>query len=824
MGKGTQKTTSTYSPPGWVSSAYQNLLGRAQNVADTPYNPATERGIAGFTAPQTQAFRQTQQAQGIASPYISEAANFARRGATEFDPSSISTYMNPFQRNVIETTLGDIARNNAIQQSALKGNAASLGALGGDRAGIAQAELARGQDEQTARTLANLNAENYNQAVSRALQAHGMDTSGAFSGASALSVLGTQAQDTAYRDIGALLDMGGQQQEQEQRGLDIAAANAQARQAYPFDTTSWLANLSQGFGSSAGGTTTQRTPSPSPISQIAGLGLTGVGLIGGTGGFGPTGWFSNLFADGGLVRDDKDHMDDLISRVGRATEAIGTIKRASGGRTPSRDDLFRALIQQESGGDPNALNPKTGAMGLGQVMPATARDPGFGIAPLTNPFNAEENKRFSRDYFNAMFDKYGDEDPEAALAAYNWGPGNVDNWISEGRTGTLPDETQNYVKNIMAMAGPGGQAPTGIVAPSSATGIAAPGQPAQDTSEGGINLPLVAAGLGILSSQSPYPGVAIGQGGLKGLDVLLSQRSNRAKAAQLAAQAEESAKRLGLQQKTLEERIRHNKALEGVRQDKVPSGIQEYRFAMQQREAAGQEPISFEEWKKTTKSPLVTIEGEKEYSKARGKALAEEFGTMMSDANSARDRISQLNQIDELLSDPNIYTGVGAEKINAVKRIGKSLFGLDFEGVGAADAARRVSSEMALAIKQDIKDPQMSNSDREFLLSLPPNISDTTEGRKLLIQLELAKQNRKIEVAKFAREYRSEHGKLDDGWYDALDQWAQANPLVTPEMIDQAKQAAASSPQPNPTAGWPTIELNGKVYYKKPDGGYLEAN
>ena len=68
MGKGTQKTTSTYSPPGWVSSAHQNLMGRAENVADTPYNPATERGVAGFAAPQTQAFQQTQQAQGIASP------------------------------------------------------------------------------------------------------------------------------------------------------------------------------------------------------------------------------------------------------------------------------------------------------------------------------------------------------------------------------------------------------------------------------------------------------------------------------------------------------------------------------------------------------------------------------------------------------------------------------------------------------------------------------------------------------------------------------------------------------------------------------------
>lgn len=120
--------------------------------------------------------------------------------------------------------------------------------------------------------------------------------------------------------------------------------------------------------------------------------------------------------------------------------------------------LIEALIQQESGGNPRALNPRTGAMGLMQVMPDTARNPGFGVKPLTDPWNADENKRFGTEYLGAMQKRYpGDQD--AALAAYNWGPGNADKWVASGKTSPLPAETRNYIRNINAMAGGGQERP-----------------------------------------------------------------------------------------------------------------------------------------------------------------------------------------------------------------------------------------------------------------------------------------------------------------------------------------------------------------------------
>ncbi|MFA6060825.1 MAG: lytic transglycosylase domain-containing protein [Taibaiella sp.] len=115
------------------------------------------------------------------------------------------------------------------------------------------------------------------------------------------------------------------------------------------------------------------------------------------------------------------------------------------------DNLLSALIKQESGGNNNAVS-SVGARGVTQVMPKTARDPGFGVKPMRNN-SEEEYRRFGRDYLGAMLDRY-DGDLNKALAAYNAGPGTVD------KAGGVPNipETQNYVKNILKTLNPIGEA------------------------------------------------------------------------------------------------------------------------------------------------------------------------------------------------------------------------------------------------------------------------------------------------------------------------------------------------------------------------------
>ena len=107
-------------------------------------------------------------------------------------------------------------------------------------------------------------------------------------------------------------------------------------------------------------------------------------------------------------------------------------------------DLTRAVEQVESGGDPDAVSPK-GARGRMQVLPSTAKDPGFGVTAARDS-SEKEYTRVGKDYLKAMVKRYG---PEAGLVAYNWGPGNAEKWIKGGRDKSkLPDETRDYLIKV----------------------------------------------------------------------------------------------------------------------------------------------------------------------------------------------------------------------------------------------------------------------------------------------------------------------------------------------------------------------------------------
>lgn len=122
-------------------------------------------------------------------------------------------------------------------------------------------------------------------------------------------------------------------------------------------------------------------------------------------------------------------------------------------------DIVSAIAQVESGGrhtnaDGSLVTSPVGAKGIMQLMPETARNPGFGIEPARDD-SVEENMRVGKEYYNAMLQKYNG-DQIKALAAYNWGPGNVDDSIVQNGDNWLayaPEETRNYVPKVLNALG-----------------------------------------------------------------------------------------------------------------------------------------------------------------------------------------------------------------------------------------------------------------------------------------------------------------------------------------------------------------------------------
>ena len=193
---------------------------------------------------------------------------------------SISSYMSPYQQQVIDTTMQDFDQQAQIRQNQLAAQTLGVpGAFGGGREGVQRAQYQAQSDQNRAQTLANLRQTGFQNAAARRQQ----DLANQMNISNLQGDLGARAQDFSRAQISGLGTLGATQQAQNQAILD---AQRQAAQMAIQEPRQALGRFGQGIAAitpGAGSVQLSETPAAaqsSPLATALGLGLAGADIYG----------------------------------------------------------------------------------------------------------------------------------------------------------------------------------------------------------------------------------------------------------------------------------------------------------------------------------------------------------------------------------------------------------------------------------------------------------------------------------------------------------------------------------------------------------------
>jgi len=281
------------------------------------------------------------QAAGRQAMYMDQPFTYQTGAAEElgetrgrFDPRDASSYMNPYEDQVVKQALKDIQEQGDIREQGLQAQAAAAGAFGGSRQAVAEQELAKNVMEEQARTAGQLRMGGYQQASQQAQKAFEDQQARRQQAAQLLGSLGLQYGQLEQGNIGQMMDMagasglmgqqlgtlagmggqlGGQLSQQglqsaglgqlvqqmygqdvkgleafgareqalAQAGLDATRMNQMQMYQFPYQQLSFLSDIYKGTPGAQQSVTVTQGQEPSPFQQAAGLGIAGLSALGG---------------------------------------------------------------------------------------------------------------------------------------------------------------------------------------------------------------------------------------------------------------------------------------------------------------------------------------------------------------------------------------------------------------------------------------------------------------------------------------------------------------------------------------------------------------
>lgn len=255
------KTTETVLPD-WYTNYAMQVLSNQQALSAQPYPTYQGPRIADFTAPQQQAFQQTQQAATAYQPGLQQATQVAQgaaavsplqaaqpfiQQAAQLAPSNLSVYMNPYMDQVVNR-VGDVSARTLREKllPEIGDEFIRAGGYGGSRQAEAIGRALRDVAESTQAKQAELLAGGYGGALTASQedlrrlaglggtvgQIGAQDVQARQTAAEQLAKLATQQQSLGLTGAGALQNVGNAQQALEQQNLDLAYQDFLRQQGY----------------------------------------------------------------------------------------------------------------------------------------------------------------------------------------------------------------------------------------------------------------------------------------------------------------------------------------------------------------------------------------------------------------------------------------------------------------------------------------------------------------------------------------------------------------------------------------------------------------
>lgn len=170
-------------------------------------------------------------------------------------------------------------------------------------------------------------------------------------------------------------------------------------------------------------------------------------------------------------------------------------------------------------------------------------------------------------------------------------------------------------------------------------------------------------------------------------------------------------------------------------------------------------------------------------SKTQNIKIAENYGKIYNDLQNAGmqapAKIAKIKRIGSLLGDfeGGKFSGTGLDIARAANSAG---FKIDSK-LSNKEAAEALTNEVALELRSTADGAgmpgAMSDADRQFLKNMTPQMAQSADGRKTIIESRVKVMEREAQVAEMARKYKKKYNKLDEDFFSQLQEWSNRNQL-----------------------------------------------